>query len=380
MASSSPETVPSRVAGDSAPGPAEDGLNPNTPEGEDDEMAADGEATEDGEAVAAVVTEVATAPALFLPPSAAVAPVASAPTSSAEDEAAVEDEAATEAPAAVPSAPPRRVIASFAAMRAGGATSPSEPLRATATDTSLMLAVPFRTQIDGTTYSLVNCGPASLAMVLAAFGLDVDPASVRDYLNYLVGNYDADQGTSLYILANIAREAGLTVFGSGRGSLQGWTIEEIRRHVAAGHPVITLTKYRKLPGHLGSQTDFDHYVVITGLAGEDFIYNDAAYATEYGRNLLISPAELEQAWADSSNPGHAVAIGLGEGIRPLPSFPRRLLQEDLTDSNGAEPAPSVTATRRPARPPAIERLRDRLLENLGARSAVVEPSRSPSSE
>ena len=44
-------------------------------------------------------------------------------------------------------------------------------------------------------------------------------------------------------------------------------------------------------------TDFDHYIVLTGLAGDDFVYNDAAYSTEYGYNLLISPAQLERAWA-----------------------------------------------------------------------------------
>jgi hypothetical protein len=59
--------------------------------------------------------------------------------------------------------------------------------------------------------------------------------------------------------------------------------------------VITLTKYRRLPGHFGSVTDFDHYIVLTGLAGEDFVYNDAAYSTEYGYNLIISPPQLERA-------------------------------------------------------------------------------------
>ena len=151
-----------------------------------------------------------------------------------------------------------------------------------------MLGVPFRTQIDGTSFSLVNCGPASLAMVLIAFGLDVDPPSVRDYLNYLVGNYDTESGTSLYVLSRIAREAGLSTFGTSSG-LQGWTIDAVREQVRAGHPVITLTKYRFLPGHFGSVTDFDHYIVITGLAGDDFVYNDAAYSTEYGYNLLDQP-------------------------------------------------------------------------------------------
>ena len=124
-----------------------------------------------------------------------------------------------------------------------------------------MLGVPFRTQIDGTTFSLVNCGPASLAMVLAAFGVDVDPPSVRDYLNYMVGNYDTEQGPACTCWHRIAREAGLNTFGMSGRQLQGWSVKAVREQVRAGHPVITLTKYRRLPGHFGSVTEFDHYIV-----------------------------------------------------------------------------------------------------------------------
>ena len=149
----------------------------------------------------------------------------------------------------VASGPPRRLITSFEALRGASGGATASQLKSSATDTSLVLGVPFHTQIDGTSFSLVNCGPASLAMVLIAFGLDVDPPSVRDYLNYLVGNYDTEQGTSLYMLARIAREAGLSTFGTSAG-LQGWSVDAVREQLRAGHPVITLTKYRRLPGAL----------------------------------------------------------------------------------------------------------------------------------
>ena len=235
-----------------------------------------------------------------------------------------------------------------------------------------MLGVPFRTQIDGTSFSLVNCGPASLAMVLIAFGLDVDPPSVRDYLNYLVGNYDTESGTSLYVLSRIAREAGLSTFGTSSG-LQGWTIDAVREQVRAGHPVITLTKYRFLPGHFGSVTDFDHYIVITGLAGDDFVYNDAAYSTEYGYNLLISPAQLQRAWAASSVPRHAVAIGFGDSLRPLPIVPSRLTAESLVAVESEDEIQAVVeAPVRVNRGPAAERLREQTLDLLGARTVLVD--------
>ena len=176
------------------------------------------------------------------------------------------------------------------------------------TDASVVwLRVPFRTQIDGTTYAQVNCGPASLAMVLAGFGIDVAPGPLREYVNQRSGDYSAEDGTSLYVLAGVAAEAGLRTFGVG----DRWSVEAVREHVRAGHPVITLTKYRSLPGHGRSAAEFDHYIVITGLADDDLIYNDAAFVDDYGYNLLISQADLEHAWSFSSNPRHAVAIGLG---------------------------------------------------------------------
>jgi len=270
------------------------------------------------------------------------------------------------------SGPPRRLITSFEALSATGSGGTATQLKSWATETSLVLGVPFRTQIDGTSFSLVNCGPASLAMVLIAFGLDVDPPSVRDYLNYLVGNYDTETGTSLYVLARIAREAGLSTFGTSSG-LQGWTIDAVREQVRAGHPVITLTKYRFLPGHFGSVTDFDHYIVITGLAGDDFVYNDAAYSTEYGYNLLISPAQLQRAWAASSVPRHAVAVGFGDSLRPLPIVPSRLTAESLVGvESGDEIQAVVEAPIRVNRGPAAERLREQTLERLGARTVLVD--------
>jgi hypothetical protein len=269
--------------------------------------------------------------------------------------------------------PPRRLITSFQALRDSGGGGSTTQLRTSVTDTSLVLGVPFRTQIDGTSFSLVNCGPASLAMVLTAFGLDVDPPSVRDYLNFLVGNYDTEAGTSLYILARIAQEAGLSTFGTNSG-LQGWTIEAVREQLRAGHPVITLTKYRFLPGHFGSVTDFDHYIVLTGLAGDDFVYNDAAYSTEYGYNLLISPAQLQRAWAASSVPRHAVAVGFGDSLRPLPFVPSRLTAESLvsTEVEIDDVQAVVEPPVRVHRGPAAEWLREQAIDRLGARTTLVD--------
>jgi hypothetical protein len=159
-------------------------------------------------------------------------------------------------------------------------------------------------------------------MVLAGFGLEVGPSQVRDYLNQLIDNYDTDLGTSLDVLGRIGREAGLTPMDlySDRGGYRYWSTDAVRWHVQQGHPVITLVKYRKLPGHSSSVSEFDHYIVISGLTPNGFIYNDAAFASTLGYGLEISDVELEVAWDNSSIPRHAMALGLSPDQKTL-SFP-----------------------------------------------------------
>jgi hypothetical protein len=189
-------------------------------------------------------------------------------------------------------------------------------------DGLVWLGVPFRSQIDGGDFQYVNCGPASLTMVLAAFGLEVGPSQVRDYLNSLIDNFNTDLGTSMEVLSRIGREAGLTPMDlySDGGGYRNWSTDAVRWHLQQGHPVITLVKYRNLPGHGKSLSEFDHYIVISGLTPNGFIYNDAAFATTLGYGLEISDIELEYAWDNSSIPHHALALGLSPDKKAL-SFP-----------------------------------------------------------
>jgi hypothetical protein len=168
---------------------------------------------------------------------------------------------------------------------------------------------------------------ASLTMVLAGFGLEVGPSQVRDYLNNLIDNYNTDLGTSLDALSRISREAGLTPMDlySDGGGYRNWSTDAVRWHVQQGHPVITLVKYRNLPGHSRSLSEFDHYIVISGLTPNGFIYNDAAFATTLGYGLEISDVELEYAWDNSSIPHNALALGLAPdaGALSFLELPRR---------------------------------------------------------
>jgi SdrD B-like protein/peptidase C39-like protein len=194
-------------------------------------------------------------------------------------------------------------------------------------DGLIWLGIPFRSQMDGGDFQYVNCGPASLTMVLAGFGLEVGPSQVRDYLNNLIDNFDTDLGTSLDVLSRIGKEAGLTSMDlySDHGGYRNWSTDAVRWHVQQGHPVITLVKYRNLPGHSSSISQFDHYIVITGLTPNGFIYNDGAFASTLGYGLEISDVELEYAWDNSSIPHHALALGLAPDKKALsfPELPRK---------------------------------------------------------
>ena len=120
-----------------------------------------------------------------------------------------------------------------------------------------------------------------------------------------------------------------------------WDLDLVRQHVGPGHPVITLTRYQSLPGNANSQFLTDHYVVITGLSGDDFIYNDPAFGSNAGYGLLISGPDLERAWVFSSIPGHSLALAL-DGDAQIPDWLRRRAETRATATAGT-PEPEKLA-------------------------------------
>lgn len=185
----------------------------------------------------------------------------------------------------------------------------------------LWLGVPHRSQFDGTFYAETNCGPASLGMILEAYGLRYATDAIRGEVNRFQGDSNPDSGTSLGAVALVAQRAGLYPVGLQRR----WSIDDVRAHLTAGRPIITLVRFADLPGNSGSDLATNHYIVLTGLSGEQFIYNDSAYVQGAGRGLLIPADVLKRAWDNSVIPGQAVAFSLnsvGAGLLQ----PGRLVQ------------------------------------------------------
>jgi len=185
-----------------------------------------------------------------------------------------------------------------------------------------VLDVPYRTQLDGSAYALANCGPTSLSMVLAYYGVDASAWDLRVRAMKAQhtwvsdeGGYSDGYGVFVYNLATVAEGMGLRVDGlwareGGRiDRLQQWQPTDLRRAIQADHPVIVEVEYRALPMHSAATAVDDHYIVVHGTVDGDFVYSDPLGVGSAGQNLQISERDLMTAMGLASTPraGFAVA-------------------------------------------------------------------------
>ena len=178
--------------------------------------------------------------------------------------------------------------------------------------TTARLDVPYRTQLDGSISSAANCGPTSVSMALESFGITISTAHARSLAMRAMGVYDPFGGTTLESLRTVAETYGLRGLDlHENGRYKRWTLDDVRTHLRAGHPVIPQLRYRMMPGREWLWVGYDHYVVITGMVGDDFIINDPIGVNGAGERVLTA-AQLTKAWMSSDFPGAAVAIA-----RPL---------------------------------------------------------------
>jgi hypothetical protein len=198
-----------------------------------------------------------------------------------------------------------------------GASAPVEralPLRLPFSSlvTSVRMDVPYRTQLDGSLSAGANCGPTSISMAMEAFGVSISIAQARAIAMRSMGINNAWSGTTLESLRDVARSGGLEgvdLYENGR--YKRWTLDDVRRHLRAGHPVVPQLRYRLMPGREWVWVSYDHYVVITGMVGDDFIYNDPVSIDGQGERVMSGQALL-RAWMNSDAPGAALAVA-----RPL---------------------------------------------------------------
>jgi uncharacterized protein YvpB len=206
------------------------------------------------------------------------------------------------------------------------------------------LPVPYRSQLDGNPYQDADCGPASMGMILAAYGQPLPTITIREFINELQGtqgNYDS--GSFFESLWDVAGHYGLQpdgLFAGARGEpgktpLRRWTMAEVRGQLDAGHPIVTQVWYRGLPGRETRPYNGDHYMVVIGYTADDVIYNDPIDKDGPGASRRMTWAQFDKAWRNSDFPYAGMSIG---GSKARPSLLTR-------------PVPAPTAT--PSRPGAL---------------------------
>jgi hypothetical protein len=180
------------------------------------------------------------------------------------------------------------------------------------------LSVPYRTQLDGSDYEEANCGPTALGMALEAFGMNLGAPDLRSQVldAQNIDPTDVDAGSFIWALAKVAQGQGVQARGlyDGDGRLHHWTTDEIRASVLQGQPVIVQVVYRGLPDRQDSAYYGDHYIVVTGLLGDNFLYNDpigGARAHESpGYDRVITPTQLQRAMRASDSQYAYTAFGV----------------------------------------------------------------------
>jgi len=192
----------------------------------------------------------------------------------------------------------------------GRAPAPRELPLAYPADTAMDIShvfAPYRTQLDGSAYAEANCGPTTVGMALAAFGISVPSGQLRAEALNAQRMWGNGTGTLITALASVVRQHGLSTLElHENGAVRRWTLDDIRAHVQAGHPVVVQVRYRALPGRSAVRFFGDHYILVTGVLGDSFLYNDPIDFDGIGWDRIMSGDRLRTAM-DASDRRYAYA-------------------------------------------------------------------------
>lgn len=168
--------------------------------------------------------------------------------------------------------------------------------------------VPYRSQLDGTPWASANCGPTTLGMALASQGKLVSSTELRRQVLDAQQIWSDDVGSFMEALVQVAGANGVQVVGfMEAGKLKRWSVDDVRAQVQAGRPVIAQVAFQALPGRSKAAYDGDHFVVITGVAGDRFIYNDSIDSDGLGYDRVMTAGELRNAMASATDRKYALA-------------------------------------------------------------------------
>ncbi|MCX7920168.1 MAG: C39 family peptidase [bacterium] len=152
------------------------------------------------------------------------------------------------------------------------------------------LPVPYRSQLyEDKTISWRACHPTSLAMILEYYGTNLPTAEVArcvwDDYNGIYGNWSYN-----------AAFAGTLGYRAWVRYCNGF--DEIKKEIAAGHPVILSIAYPKgVLSNAPVKSTNGHIIVCRGFTPQgDPICNDPAAKSEETGHIVYKKEELERAW------------------------------------------------------------------------------------
>jgi hypothetical protein len=151
-------------------------------------------------------------------------------------------------------------------------------------------------------------------MALDAFGVSIAPKTLRAEALDAQHMYGNGVGTLITALAQVVNENGLSAIGltTADGKLDHWSLDDVRGQIQEGHPVVAQVRYRSLPGRGGAYYFGDHYILITGVVGDGFLYNDPIDIDGLGWDRVISGATLSVAMNASAGQYAYTAFGVGQ--------------------------------------------------------------------
>ncbi len=195
-----------------------------------------------------------------------------------------------------------------------GAPSPRHLPRSYPENTRMdipQVLAPYRTQLDGSAYAGANCGPASISMALAAYGVYISPGELRKEVQNTQRIWGNNVGSVITALARVVRDHGLEVEGLYDGEeIHRWTLDDITYHLSQKHPIVVQVKYRALPGREYVGYYGDHYILLTGVVDGAFLYNDPIDSDGLGWDRVMSAETLQDAMDRANERYHNAAFAV----------------------------------------------------------------------
>lgn len=170
-------------------------------------------------------------------------------------------------------------------------------------------SIPYKSQYDDDAGEFRNdCGPASLAMVLRAFGVNVSTNAVY-----------RKTGTKAHRYVSVGQlmRAGLS-YGVPFDYYYNWTIEQLKDSLRKGHALITLIHYggwSQINPGISTQNTFQgpHFVVVLGYDEKHIFVNDPLWKEERrseGYRLAWTYEEFMAAWEGNHLDGNRDRSGI----------------------------------------------------------------------